>query len=164
MDDFAERFGERVQAAQEAYRQQMDQAGREQADRRTATEALLRHAEQRFQELARVHRRAVKRDLRLGDPSVVEQQLSWLATKPPRSLLVRADQLNSGFWWAWAWSDSGTEWTEVDVTTFSTAELDELIDLLADQEAWGNGRVPAPQPSADEDDADEQRVRIGPSY
>jgi|SRR5581483_9111499 len=69
-------------------------------------------------------------------------EMSWIATKPARSLQVDIDRDTALVAWRLTLDGHPTDWQTADGLVITDAQFEELIDLLADQQTWGQGLVP----------------------
>jgi len=141
VENFAERFRDRVRAARNFDRQDEQADEREASDRQQRAAQIERHVEHRFREAAASDPQAIHYQTEHAIEGTTHE-LGWNAPLPARSLLIRVDAQAGQLWWTWVFRGDPTGWTAVDVLHTDRKRIDELIAHLADQETWDRGETP----------------------
>jgi hypothetical protein len=76
------------------------------------------------------------------EPDRTGHELTWVATLPLRALQVDVNEETAHVAWRLTIGEQATDWQTVDGMTVTDRQLEELIDLLADQQTWGRELVP----------------------
>ncbi len=143
---FDEEFRQLVEKAAQRYQEQREERDLDTSERVRRSEALQQHIIARCADVEASAGEGVTYEQRRGGPEgsrdLDVHQLAWTATEPHRTLQLAVDGKVEKVYWTWTEEGLETKNYEADVADVSTDKVDELIRLLADQDAWWGKRVP----------------------
>ena len=112
------------------------------ARRKHRAGALCVEIDQRFQAVAAGSSGAIAYRHRVDHYGRVTATLCWRDPGPPRELQIYINPLEGMMEWSWVVSRVRKNVKRADALSFDSARLNELLSLLADQEAWSQRSLP----------------------